>query len=158
MAKSVEVVVEELARPLVESQGLELVDVEFVKEGGKRYLRLYIDKEGGIGLDDCAAVSHVVGERLDEVDPIAENYFFEVSSPGIERPLKKDSDFSRFVGSQVAVSTYGPIDGEKLFVGELLGLKDGAIHLRLPAKGKSPEREVLLDRAKVAKVKLQVDF
>lgn len=129
--QQVEPLVAELARPVCEARSLELVDVEFVKEGSARYLRLYIDKEGGVDFDDCEAVSRAVGKQLDELDPIPEAYFLEVSSPGIERPLKRDEDFQRFAGLSVSCHLFAPLNGQKLWTGELLGLEDGHILLRL---------------------------
>ncbi len=160
MAQSrVEATVENLARPLIEPMGYELVDVEFVKEGGRRFLRLYIDKQGGVTLDDCTAVSRAVETRLDEVDPIAEPYYLEVSSPGIERPLKRATDFTRFAGHMVKISTYAPIDGVKSFVGELRSLTDGNVHLWLGAPGPGKTgREVTIPYDKVAKAHLYVEF
>lgn len=154
---SVVAVVEGLAAPLVAELGLELVDVEFVKEGGRWFLRLFIDKEGGVTLDDCQAVSTRVGAKLDEVDPIAQPFFFEVSSPGIERPLKKDRDFARFRGRQVEVSTYAPVDGSKRFVGELLGLDAGVVRLRL-TQGPRAGEELAIERDRVAKARLRAEF
>lgn len=130
-AQQIEPLVAELARPACEERALELIDVEFVKEGSQRYLRLYIDKEGGIDFDDCEAVSRFVGKKLDELDPISEAYFLEVSSPGIERPLKREEHFERFSGHAIACHLFAPLAGKRLWVGELLGLEAGQIRLRL---------------------------
>lgn len=155
--KPIEVVVEELARPLAEAHGLELVGVELVKEGASRYLRVYIDKEGGVNFEDCEAVSRAVDAKLDELiaDPPYE--FFEVSSPGLERPLKRDEDFARYAGHEVAVSTYAPVDGQKLFIGELVGLIDGSVVLKL-SEGKAKGQTVSLERKQVASARLHVNF
>lgn len=153
--RSVEATVEELARPFADELNLELVEVEFVLEAGHRYLRLYIDKSGGVTLDDCEALSRAVGARLDEVDPIAEAYFLEVSSLGLERPLKRDEDFARYAGQKVEVNTYAPVNGQKVFVGELLGLVDGHVRLRL-SEGKAKGQEVSLDQKQVAGSRLRV--
>jgi len=155
--KSIQAQVEAVARPLVEADGLELVDVELVKEGGYRYLRLYIDKEGGVSFDDCERVSRAVDARLDELWPDPPYDFFEVSSPGVERPLKRDADFARYAGHQVQVSTYAPVDGQKLFIGELVGLVDGNVVLRL-TRGPNSGKEIALDRRRVARVKLHVEY
>lgn len=155
--KPVEVLVEETARPLVEEQGLELVGIELVKEGANRYLRLYVDKEGGVSFDDCEAVSRAVDARLDEILPDPPYEYFEVSSPGLERPLKRDEDFARYAGQTVAVTTYAPVGGQKLFVGKLIGLVDGNVVIAQAAEGKD-DTELSLDRTKVASVKLHVDF
>jgi ribosome maturation factor RimP len=153
--RSVEAVVEELARPLADQLNLELVDVEYVMEAGRRYLRLYIDKPGGVTLDDCEALSRLMSDRLDEVDPIPDQYYLEVSSPGVERPLKRDTDFARFAGQKVEVSTFAPVNGQKVFVGELVGLVDGQVCLRL-TEGKQKGQEACLDRKQVARARLRV--
>lgn len=119
--------VSDIARPIVEGLGIELIDAEYVKEGSKWILRLYIDKKGGVGLDDCEAVSRAVEPALDAADPIREPYVFEVSSPGLERPLKTDRDFERYEGEAVEVGLYAPRDGVKQFTGTLKGKQDGVI-------------------------------
>lgn len=158
MGNRVEALVTELARPAVAAIGLELVDVQFVKEGGRCYLRLYVDKEGGVNLDDCAAASRAVDALLDETDPISTPYSLEVSSPGIERPLKQDADFTRFAGQLVRVTTFAPIDGRRSFVGELLGMADGLVQIRVKGEGKAPVQEMAIPRAQVAKANLHVEF
>lgn len=110
---------EELVLPLVEANNFELVDVEYVKEAGTWYLRVYIDKEGGININDCELVSRAFSEILDKEDPIEDAYILEVSSPGLGRPLKKDKDFQRHLGDEVEVRTYKPINKQKEFVGLL---------------------------------------
>ncbi|MDD3318247.1 MAG: ribosome maturation factor RimP [Methanosarcina sp.] len=108
-----------LTEPIVAQNGMELVDVEFVKEGANRYLRLFIDKEGGVDLDDCEKISKLVSDLLDEKDPIDQAYFLEVSSPGIDRPLKKAADFKKYEGHQVIVKTFSPFGGKKKLQGKL---------------------------------------
>ena len=122
-------VVTALAEPVVKEMGLELWDVRFEKEGASWYLRLFIDKEGGVSIDDCEAVSRALEAKLDEKDPIEQAYVLEVSSPGIDRPLKKDADFIRFQGEIIDVKLYKAVDGQKQFQGKLLGLNDGVISL-----------------------------
>ncbi len=112
-------IVEEFATPYLTDNGFQLVDVEYVKEGSNWFLRVYVDKEGGIDIDDCGRISEFVSAKLDELDPISDAYFLEVSSPGAERPLKKAEDVSRAVGKHVFVTTYEPIDGAKEFEGKL---------------------------------------
>ena len=153
MAKDVRSTVEQLIEPFLEKEGYELVDVEYVKEGKNRFLRIYIDKPEGVSLDDCKFVSEYIGEKLDEMDPIQENYFLEVSSPGIDRKLKKDKDFEKFKGSDVEVRLYTAVDGEKNFEGQLLGLFDGDI-----VKVKKGEMELELERKNIALIKLAVKF
>ena len=106
-----------MARPIVEELGLSLWDVEFVKEGGSWYLRIFIDKPAGIDHEDCRFVSESIDTLLDEKVPVGHSYTLEVSSPGIERPLKKTADFVRFTGHNIAISTFAPIDGQKKFTG-----------------------------------------
>lgn len=131
MAKrTVEEIVTGLVLPIIERNAFELVDVEFVKEGAGWYLRVYIDKPGGITLDDCQLVSEELNDVMDRVDPIKQQYFLEVSSPGLERPLKKDKDFEKFRGSLVEVKLYQPVDGRKVLEGELIGLVDGRIVIK----------------------------
>lgn len=112
-------IVEELALPIVEAEGLELVDVEYKKEGSNWFLRVFIDKPEGVDIDDCGRVSEQLSDKLDEVDPIVDAYFLEVSSPGAERPLKKPADFERSINKNVYITTYEPIDGQKIFEGVL---------------------------------------
>ena len=118
---------ETLLEPILTEFGFELVDVEYVKEGSNWYLRVYIDKLGGIFVDDCEAVSRRFSEVLDEKDYIEGSFIFEVSSPGLGRPLKKEKDFKRSLNKEVEVRTYRAIDGEKEFVGFLRGYNDHSI-------------------------------
>ena len=111
---------EDLLLPIIESHGFELVDVEYVKEAGTWYLRAYIDKPGGITVDDCEVVSRAFSDILDEKDYIEDTYIFEVSSPGLGRPLKKEKDFARSIGEEVEIRTYRAIDRQKEFIGILV--------------------------------------
>ena len=139
-----------LARPIVEQQGCSLWDVEYVKEAGVWYLRLYIDKPGGVSINDCEAVSRPVSDALDELDPIEGSYTFEVSSAGADRALKKPEHFSAFVGSEVEVRLYRPLDGQKNWVGTLTAYADGAVTIQTPTGDKTFEKK------DVAQVKLYV--
>ncbi|MDO4493250.1 MAG: ribosome maturation factor RimP [Clostridia bacterium] len=132
-------IVEQLTKPVVENMGFELCDVEFIKEYGNWTLTLYIDKEGGVDLNDCEAVSRAVDPVLEEADPIAQAYYLSVSSLGIDRPLKKDRDFERNLGKEVTAKLYAPVNGKKEFTGVLesfneesfvLTLEKGTIELR----------------------------
>ncbi len=119
--------VEKLARPVVEQCGCELWDVEYVREAGEWFLRVYIDKETGVSIDDCEAVSMALDPLLDEADPIDGSYTFEVSSAGAERQLRRPSDFERFMGSFCAVKLYSAKDGSKEHLGHLRGFEDGRV-------------------------------
>ena len=150
--KKVTEITAELAAPVVAEQGCELWDVEYVKEAGSWYLRLYIDKEGGVNINDCEAISRRVSDLLDEVDPIDGSYTFEVSSAGAERPLKRPSDFERFMGSPVTVRLYKNKDGRKEFAGTLAGYEDGAVLLTVG------EETIRFEKAEIALVRLRVEF
>jgi ribosome maturation factor RimP len=119
--------VEELASKVSESLDVQLVDVELVNEGGIRILRIYIEKAGGVGLDDCEAVSRRLDKHLDEEDMLDFSYMLEVSSPGLERRLKHDREYQVFIGRYVEVNTYAPVEGRKRFQGILMGLNDGVV-------------------------------
>jgi len=125
--------IEELAKklvmPIIEKNNYEIVDVEYKKEGSSWYLRVYIDKDGGVSLDDCQIVSEYLSEKLDELDPIPTSYILEVSSPGLDRPLKTPRDFKKHFGIEVEVSLYSPVDKKKKFEGELVDFKDEKIFI-----------------------------
>ncbi len=125
--------VAEMARPIVAAQGCELWDVEFVREAGEWFLRVYIDREGGVSIDDCEAVSRALDPLLDEADPIEQSYNFEVSSAGVERQLKRPSDFERFMGSYIAVKLYKAVDGAKEYLGYLRGYDNGNVTVETKA-------------------------
>lgn len=146
-------IVEGILLPFLKDKNLELVEVEFVKEGQHRYLRVYLDKEEGLGLDDCQKASEYLSEKLDELDPVEENYFLEVSSPGIERPLKKDTDFEKYKGRVVEARLYHTLNGEKIIKGTLLGLKDNKIII-----DREEKENVEIARDKVALIKLSINF
>ncbi len=142
----------ELAAPVIAEQGCELWDVEYVKEAGTWYLRLYIDKDGGVNISDCEAISRRVSDLLDEADPIEGSYTFEVSSAGAERPLKRPSDFERFMGSPIIVRLYKNKDGRKEFSGTLAGYDNGAVLLAVG------EETLRFEKTEIALVRLRVDF
>ena len=120
-------IVTEFAKPIVEAHGCTLWDVEYVREGSERFLRLYLDKEGGVDITDCEAISRAIDPILDEKDPIAESYHFEVCSAGLERALKRPSDFEKFMGSNVLVKLYQPRNGAKELKGTLTGYENGNV-------------------------------
>ncbi|WP_394232493.1 ribosome maturation factor RimP [Niallia oryzisoli] len=148
--------VSQLVTPILDDMGLELVDIEYVKEGKDWFLRVYIDKEAGIDIEECGLVSERLSEKLDEVDPIVHNYFLEVSSPGAERPLKKDKDFENAIGKNVFIKTYEPIEGEKQFEG-ILTQFDG-ITVTVEIKIKTRKKNVDIPYEKIAQARLAVSF
>ncbi|WP_127580688.1 ribosome maturation factor RimP [Paenibacillus koleovorans] len=152
MAQPIKEIITEMIQPFLDNEGFELVDVEYVKEGNNRFLRVYVDKEGGIDIDDCGRISEVLSEKLDEKDPIPDAYFLEVSSPGAERPLKKLSDYERAVEKNVFVTTYEPIDGAKEFEGKLLSFDGDTLVIQTPRKKAS------VPYAKVASARLAIVF
>jgi ribosome maturation factor RimP len=156
MSKKVTEVVEELALPILEELQLELVEVEYVKEGKSWFLRVYIDKETGVDIDDCGNVSEKLSEKLDEVDPIPQNYFLEVSSPGAERPLKKEKDFLNAIGKNVYIKTYEPILDEKEFEGILTSFDGNEVTLEI--KIKTRKKTIVIPYEKVAKARLAITF
>ncbi|UTR15060.1 ribosome maturation factor RimP [Salipaludibacillus sp. LMS25] len=156
MAESIQSTVEQLVQPILEELSLELVDVEFQKEGKSWFLRVYIDSDNGVDLDDCTSVSERVSELLDEHDPIEQAYYLEVSSPGAERPLKKEKDLENAIGKNVFITTYAPINGEKAFEGKLAQF-DGET-LTIETKLKTRIVPVNIPYNKVAKARLAVVF
>ncbi|MBX5437772.1 MAG: ribosome maturation factor RimP [Alicyclobacillaceae bacterium] len=150
-------IVEQLALPIVAESGLELVDVEYKKEGTHWYLRVFIDRpEGGVDIDDCSRVSERLSERLDEVDPIPTSYFLEVSSPGAERPLKKPADFARSVGRRVHLSLYEPVSGQRQLEGVLLRFDGDTLELEQTVKNRKQTVSVPLQQ--VAKARRAVEL
>ena len=138
--------VEALAKPVVEEEGCELWSVEYVREAGTWYLRVLIDKDGGVGIDDCERISRRLDPILDEADPISDSYVFEVGSAGAERELKRPSDFERYIGAEVEVKLYQPYQGKKSYVGSLDTYEDGNVTVS----------SVLLKKEQIAQVKLHV--
>lgn len=149
-------VVAELVSPIVTAAGLELVDIEYVKEGRDWFLRVYIDKDNGIDIEECGLVSEKLSEKLDELDPIPHNYFLEVSSPGAERPLKKDKDFEKAIGKNIFIKTYEAIDGEKTFEGTLLEFDSQSLKIEVKIKTRKKVFEIPFE--KVANARLAVTF
>ena len=144
---------EELILPIVEEQGFELVDVEYVKEGGTMYLRAYIDKPGGIAVNDYETVSRALSELLDKEDYIADSYILEVSSPGLGRPLKKEKDFKRSVGKAVEIRLYRAVDRKKEFEGILTAYDDQSVTIE-----QEDGTEASFERAAIALIRLAFDF
>ena len=143
---------EELLQPIVEANGLTIYDVEYVKEGSEWYLRAYIDKPEGIHIDDCVTVSRAMSELLDQDDLIQEGYIFEVSSPGLGRTLKKDKHFDKSIGEEIELRTYKAIDKQKEFVGLLTSYDKDSITIE------AEDKEIIFNRADVARVRLALDF
>ena len=140
------------AKPVVEQFGCELWDVEYVREGSEYFLRLYLDKEGGVDINDCEAVSRAMDPILDEKDPIQGSYHFEVCSAGLERVLKRPSDFERFLGSAITVKLYRPRNGMKEIPCVLRGYEDGRITVE------AGKETITFEKSEVAQVRLRVEF
>ncbi len=143
---------EELLLPIVEANGCEIYDVEYVKEGSEWYLRAYIDKEGGVNIVDCENVSRAFSEKLDEVDFISEAYILEVSSPGLGRALKKDRHLEKSIGEEVELKTYKPIDRQKDFAGILKSFDKDTVTIE------TEEKEIVFAKADIAIIRLAFDF
>ncbi|MCI9381563.1 MAG: ribosome maturation factor RimP [Dorea sp.] len=144
---------EEILLPIIEEHGFELVDVEYVKEGSSWYLRAYIDKPGGITIDDCEAVSRKLSDQLDEKDYIEDAYILEVSSPGLGRPLKKEKDYKRSLGAEVEIRTYRMIEKQKEFIGILKGYDENTVTIET---GDGTEK--IFDKSDIALIRLAFDF
>lgn len=144
--------VEEMIQPYLNEQGFELVDIEYVKEGSNWFLRVYVDKEGGIDIDDCVLISEKLSAKLDENDPIPSVYFLEVSSPGAERPLKKAEDVAKAVGKNVFVTTYEPVNKLKEFEGKLLSFDNGELVIE------TGKKQHTISYEKVASARLAILF
>lgn len=151
-------VVADIVGPLAEENGFRVVDIEYIKEGKHWFLRIYIDKPGGVDLNDCAMFNELVSEQLDNVDPdpIPYAYYLEVSSPGAERPLKTEEDFELAVNRYIHVSLYHPVEKQNTFEGTLKELTDS--DLTLIVKEKTKEKEVKLERENISKARLAIEF
>ncbi len=144
---------ERLLEPIIRDNGLELVDVEYVKEGGSWYLRAYIDKEGGVTIDDCELVSRALSDLLDQEDFIEDAYILEISSPGLGRPLKKDKDFDRSIGREVELRLYRAVDRQKEFKGILTDYDGGKVTLTM-----EDGTERVFEKKEIALIRLAFDF
>ena len=145
-------IVAQFAEPIVIAHGCSLWDVEYVREGSERFLRLYIDKDGGVDITDCEAISRAVDPILDEKDPIAESYHFEVCSAGLERALKRPGDFERFMGSAITVKLYRPRNGLKEIPCVLKGYEEGKLTVE------AGKETITFEKSEVALVRLRVEF
>lgn len=144
--------ISQIAEPVINEHGCTLWDVEFVKEAGTYFLRVYIDKEGGVGINDCEAISRALDPILDEKDLIEESYVFEVGSAGCERELKRPRDFEQFMGQSVEVKLYKAIQGRKSFVGELRNYNDGDVTISVG------DIEYQFTKSDIAHVNLHAEF
>ncbi|MGX7029999.1 ribosome maturation factor RimP [Vagococcus zengguangii] len=150
--------VTEVVTPILDQLNFELVDIEFVKEGKNWFLRVYIDKPNGIDIEECAIVSEQLSEKMDSLnpDPIPQAYFLEVSSPGVERPLKKEEDYQNALNEYINISLYSPVEGEKSFDGFLIELNESELTLRV--KIKTREKEITFSRKNIAKARMAIQF
>ncbi len=144
--------VEEIALPVIQEEGMELVEVGFVKEGGRWYLRIFIDKPGGVGLEDCRKISEAVDKLLDEKDPVPHAYTLEVSSPGVQRPLKKPADYDRFAGRLVKITTFAPFNGRKKFTGRIVGMRGDDVLLEMDGM------DYPIPFVRISSARLEVEF
>ena len=144
---------EELITPILERMQFELVDVEYVKEGGTWYLRAYIDKEGGITVNDCEAVAREMNEILDREDYVEDSYVFEVSSPGLGRPLKKEKDYQRSMGKELEIRTYQAIERQKEFYGVLTAYDEKTVTITT-----EDDQTLVFDKSDIALIRLAFDF
>ncbi len=146
----------ELAKPIADEVGVELVDIEYKKEGSSWFLRVFIDKPEGVDIDDCSRVSERMSEQLDIVDPIQNAYFLEVSSPGAERPLRKPADYEKAVGKLIHISLYEPIDGKKAIEGLLKNYNSESLEIEFAVK--SVKRSMVIPVGRIASGHLSVEF
>ncbi|AVK60498.1 ribosome maturation factor RimP [Lactobacillus sp. CBA3605] len=158
MSNTVVETIQPLAQTIVTAHQFELVDVEFVRESQSWYLRIYIDKPGGINIEECAMVSDELSEKLDTIDPdpIPQAYFLEVSSPGAERPLKKEADYEMAIGQYVHVGLYQKLDGKKIFEGDLKAVTPTT--LTIDYLDKTRHKTITIDRQQIAQARLAVKF
>ena len=156
-AKEVETLITDLVMPVLEGTDLTLVDVEYVREKDW-YLRIFIDKPGGVEIDDCQFVSEKLTEVLDAKDPIPDKYFLEVSSPGIDRPLKKDKDFEAAYGTKVDIMFYAPWEDMKSLVGVLVSHDADFIEVKKIIKGKEFKNPVKIERKLISNIRPHIDF
>ena len=156
-AREIEALITELMEPILKDTDITLVDVEYVREKDW-YLRIFIDKPDGVEIDDCQLVSEKLTAVLDEKDPIQDKYFLEVSSPGIDRPLKKDKDFVDAYGNKVDISFYAPWENMKLLVAVLVGHDDEFVEVRKIIKGREFKNPVKIERKLIANIRPHIDF
>lgn len=156
-AREIEALITELMEPILKDTDIKLVDVEYVREKDW-YLRIFIDKPEGVEIDDCQLVSEKLTAVLDEKDPIQDKYFLEVSSPGIDRPLKKDKDFVDAYGTKVDISFYAPWEDMKQLVAVLVSHDEEAVEVRKIIKGREFKNPVRIERKLIANIRPHIDF
>lgn len=144
--------VRSISEKIVENMDVEIYDVEYVKESGLNYLRIYISKEEGVSLDDCSMVNHKISEELDKEDPIEDAYYLEVSSPGIDRAFRNDSDYENNIGKEVEIKLYSKHDGKKYFLGTLVKYDEKTVTVEEGGK------EVIIERSNITKINKSVEF
>ena len=149
---SVTETIEELVTPIINENRLELVDIEYKKEGPNWFLRIFIDKEGGVTVDDCTRISRYIEDLIEVEEVVPSSYVLEVSSPGLDRPLKKEKDFLRFKGKRAHVTTYTPIHQQKSFKGTIRDFQEDVLFLDVDSQ------PVEIPRNQIAKAKLEVEF
>lgn len=150
--------VSKIAEPIAEENNFQIVDIEYLKEGKNWFLRIYIDKHGGVDLNDCARFNQLVSEKMDtiEPDPIPYAYYLEVSSPGAERPLKKKEDFEKSLGQYINITLYNPVEGQNVYEGILNELTEKKVTMII--KDKTKEKEIEIQRDNISKARLAIEF
>lgn len=151
--KEIENITREMALSIIKDTDIELVDVEYIKEGSHMYLRVFIDNPEGTSIEDCQKISQSISNRLDDIDPIEENYFLEVSSPGLDRPLKTENDLKNSIGKDIEISLYKPINGKKRYIGKFIDFDNNHIAIEDEKLG-----EIKIERKLIAKINLAINF
>ncbi|MDE6891966.1 MAG: ribosome maturation factor RimP [Lachnospiraceae bacterium] len=149
---------EALLAPIAKASHVDIYDIEYVREGSEQYLRCYIDKEGGVAIDDCELVSRALSDALDKEDFIDDAYILEVSSPGLGRQLKKDKHLEKSIGEEVELKTYKPIDGVREFTGFLTAFDENTITIETPSSNEGEGEKTVFDRKDIAVIRLTLDF
>ncbi len=157
MEESIKEKARKLAAKIVKAEGLELFDIAFNKQGQRWMLRIYIDKEGGVNLDDCERVSNQLSTELDVEDFIQHSYTLEVSSPGLDRPLLSEQDYSKYSGKKVRIRTYEPIDGQRKFKGRLISCADGIVSIEVDA-AKNEKKKIMIPHGSIASARLEIEL
>lgn len=156
MSKKEELV--DLLTPLIVSENYELVELQYQREGENWILRIFVDKPGGITIDDCAKLNEKIGRYLDEKEIIPQRYILEVSSPGLDRPLKKESDFQKVTGRLVRINVFAPVEGERHFLGRILGIEEGKVKLSISEQKNSGNHQISISLDNISNARLEIEI